>query len=433
MTTNAEVLAKDARYVIRAWSTVAEPLPIRAARGALVWDCDGKEYIDCNAGQYCVNIGHCHPAVIAAVQEQVGRVMQLGAHQTTEVNADYAEMIAGLAPGDLKRLYLTCGGTESVNVALKMARAFTGRYEFIALKNSYHGIHGPALAASGSTSYKKAFGPLEHGVLHAPSPYCYRCPLERTYPACDLRCADEIERILRGEGISAVSEGSVAAVIVEPVQCRGGIVPPPGWLSRVRDICTRNGVLLIDDEVQTGFGRTGALFACNHEGVVPDIMTIAKNFGGGIPAGATLTRAEIAERFHTSAAPTFAGNVVAAAAGMAATRVLVENRLWENAAAMGRRFTEGFMSLPCSRYVGDVRFQGLMGGPELVHDKKTKEPFRPQEMARIKETLLDLGVMVTYSGPKGNVFRIQPVLSISAEQVDRVLAAFDEAIARVVQ
>jgi 4-aminobutyrate aminotransferase-like enzyme len=200
----------------------------------------------------------------------------------------------------------------------------------------------------------------------------------------------------------------------------------------VREICTRNNVLMIDDEVQAGFGRTGAMWTCNHENVVPDILPIAKNLGGGIPQGGVLTRAEIAEKFYTSAAPTFAGNVMACAAGMAATRVLVEERLWENAAAMGRRMADGFRSMPSSRFVGDVRLQGLMGGPELVHDKETKAPFTGKEMASIKEELLKLGVMATYSGPKGNVYRFQPVLSISPTQVDRVVEAFDQAIRRTV-
>jgi 4-aminobutyrate aminotransferase-like enzyme len=191
-------------------------------------------------------------------------------------------------------------------------------------------------------------------------------------------------------------------------------------------------VILIDDEVQAGFGRTGAMWTCNHEDVVPDIMPIAKNLGGGIPQGGVLTRPDIAEKFYTSAAPTFAGNVMACAAGMASTRVLVEQRLWENAAAMGRRMADGFRAMKSSRFVGDVRLQGLMGGPELVHDKETKEPFTSKEMAKIKEELLELGVMTTYSGPKGNVYRFQPVLSINAEQIDRVVGAFDTAIQRTV-
>jgi 4-aminobutyrate aminotransferase-like enzyme len=433
MSKNEQILAKDRQYVIRAWHSVAEPVAVMDAKGAIVRDYDGKEYIDCNAGQFCMNIGYSHPAVIKAVQDQVTKVMQLGAHQTTQINVDYAEKIAGLAPGDLKKLHFCASGVEAVNVAIKMAKAYTGRYEILAFKNSYHGITGPGLAASGTTSYKKSFGPLEHGYLYAPCPYCYRCPLDKTYPACDLRCADEVEKIIKGEGISAVSEGSLAAVITEPLQCRGGIIPPKGWMTRVREICTRNGLLLIDDEVQAGFGRTGAMFCCNHENVVPDILTIAKNFGGGIPAGATLTRADIAEKFHAAAAPTFAGNVMACAAGMAATKVLVEEKLWENAAAMGKRFTEGFYAMKNARYVGDVRFQGLMGGPEMVHDKKTKAPFAAKEMAAIKEELTRLGVMLTYSGPKGNVFRIQPVLSITAEQVDQVIAAFDQAVSTVLK
>lgn len=433
MSSNAEILAQDARHVIRAWSNIAEPTPIARGEGPLLYDYDGKEYIDCNSGMFCVNIGHSHPAVVQAAQEQVALVMQVSGHQTTAATAGYAELIASIAPGDLKKLYFTTGGAETNNVALKLAKSASGKHEIIALKNAYHGLHGISLSATGSTSYKKGFGPLEPGVLHAPHPYCYRCPFGMTYPACELRCAQEIEYILTGEAVSAVPEGSVGSVIVEPVQGRGGIVPPEGWLRKVREICDRHGLLLVVDEVMTGFGRTGALWGVNHEDVVPDILSISKNFGGGIPAGAVLTRESLAEPFKTSAAPTFAGNAVACAAGLAATRVLLEGRLWENAAAMGARLTEGLLAMRNRRFVGEARFKGLIGGLELVSDQATRAPLPGAQMARLKEELLRLGVMVTYSGPRGNVFRIQPVLSISAEQIDRVVEAFDQAIGNVVR
>ncbi len=432
MPTNAQLLARDAQVVIRGWENVAEPTPLASGKGVVVTDYEGKEYIDCSSGMFCVNVGHSHPSVVQAIQEQATRLVQTSGHQTTEATIRLAEVLTSVAPGDLKKLYFTVGGTETINVALKLAKSHSGKHEIIALRNAYHGLHGIALACTGSASYKKGFGPLEPGVRHAPHAYCYRCPFGMTYPACDLRCAQEIENILNNEGISAVTEGDVGTVIVEPVQGRGGIVPPEGWLSRVREICTRNGVLLVVDEIMSGFGRTGRMWGCDHEGVVPDILSISKNTGGGIPSGAVLTSAKLSEGFHTSASPTFAGNALACAAGLAATYVILEEKLWENAAAMGRRLTEGLKAMMASRYVGEARFKGLMGGLELVRDQATKEPLGKREMARIKENLLQRGVMVTYSGPKGNVFRIQPALVITGEQIDQVVAAFDQAIQAVV-
>lgn len=432
MPTNAELLARDSQVVIRGWENIAEPTPLARGQGVIVTDYEGKDYIDCSSGMFCVNVGHSHPAVIRAITEQAGKLIQISGHQTTEPTVAFAELLSSLAPGDLHRLYFTVGGTETNNVALKLAKSFSGKHEIIALRNAYHGLHGIALACTGSTSYKKGFGPLEPGVRHAPHPYCYRCPFNLTYPACDLRCADEIEAIVKNEGLSSITEGDVGTVIVEPIQGRGGIVPPPGWLSRVREICTRNGLLMVVDEVMAGFGRTGRMWGVEHDGVVPDIMSVSKNTGGGIPSGAVLTRAEIAETFHTSAAPTFAGNALACAAGLAATRVIVEDRLWDNAAAMGSRLVDGLLAMKSARYVGEARFKGLMGGLELVRDRATKEPLGKRDMARIKEDLLRRGVMVTYSGPKGNVFRIQPALVITADQIDQIVAAFDQAIQTVV-
>ncbi len=432
MPSNAELLARDSRVVIRGWENIAEPTPLLRGQGAVVTDYNGKDYIDCSSGMFCVNVGHSHPAVVEAIRDQATRLIQISGHQTTESTVAFAELLARLGPGDLKRLYFTVGGTETNNVALKMAKAFSCKHEIIALRNAYHGLHGIALACTGSTSYKKDFGPLEPGVRHAPHPYCYRCPFGLTYPGCDLRCADEIEAIVKNEGISAVVEGDVGTVIVEPIQGRGGIVPPEGWLTRVREICTRNGLLMVVDEVMAGFGRTGRMWGCDHENVVPDIMSVSKNTGGGIPSGAVLTRLEIADSFHTAAAPTFAGNALACAAGLAATRVILEHKLWENAAAMGRRLVDGLLAMKSARFVGEARFKGLMGGLELVKDKSSKEPLGKKEMARIKEELLKLGVMVTYSGPKGNVFRIQPALVIEPAQIDHIVQSFDQALQAIV-
>ncbi len=428
-----ELLQKDAQFVIRAWTGVAEPTPVVQGRGAILVDPEGREYIDCSSGLFAVNVGHSRPEVVAAVKDQVEKVIQVSVLQTTEPMVRLAERVAQLTPAPLQKSYFTTGGGESIEVALKMARQYTGKYETIVLKNAFHGLGFGSGAATGATSYKRGFGPLLYGFLRAPHAYCYRCPFELTFPACDLRCAQEIENIITDTAICTVADGSIGAVLVEPVQGRGGIIPPDDWLPRVREICDRHGVVLILDEIQTGFGRTGKLFAFEHRGVVPDILVLSKNVGGGIPAGVVLPREEIAEDFRTGTTPTHSGNALACRAGLAALEVLVRERLWENAARMGQRFEDGFESMRTSRHVGEARFKGLMGGVELVQDRKTKEPVSREAVGRIKEALLRRSVITSASGPHGNVFRVQPPLVVTADQVDRVVSAFDEAIEEVME
>ena len=428
-----EFRERDAKCIVRAWASEAEPTVVARAKGAVVWDPDGREYIDCSSGLFAVNVGHCHPEVIAAVKEQVEKVMQVSILQTTEPLISLAEKLVEITPPNLTKCYFTNGGSESIDTAVKLARQYTGKYEIIVLKNAFHGLTGWALAATGATSYKKGFGPLLAGFLRAPHAYCYRCPFNLSYPACDLRCAQEIENIILDQAISTVSEGAIGAVLVEPVQGRGGIIPPDDWLPRVREICTKHGLLLVLDEIQTAFGRTGRLFAFQHRNVIPDVLVLSKNVGGGIPSGVVMMSDEMAKKFFTGTTPTHSGNALAAAAGLAALRVLLREKLWENAAAMGQRFREGFLNMRMAKYVGEARFKGLMGGVELVLDQKTKQPVPKADINRIKWALWKRGVIISASGPLGNVFRVQPPLVITAEQVDRVVAAFDESLAEVLQ
>lgn len=433
MLSSEELLQKDAQYVIRAWTGIAEPTPVVEGKGAILKDPEGREYIDCSSGLFAVNVGYSHPEVVAAVKDQAEKLIQVSALQTTEPMVRLAERVAQLTPAPLQKSYFTTGGGESIEVALKMARQYTGKYETIVLKNAFHGLGFGSGAATGATSYRKGFGPLLYGFLRAPHAYCYRCPFELDYPACDLRCAQEIENIITDTAICTVADGSIGAVLVEPVQGRGGIIPPDDWLPRVREICDRQGVLLILDEIQTGFGRTGKLFALEHRGVVPDILVLSKNVGGGIPAGVVVPRDEIAEAFRTGTTPTHSGNALACRAGLASLEVIVRERLWENAARMGQRFKEGFENMRTSRYVGEARFKGLMGGVELVQDQKTKEPLARKDVGHIKEAVLKRRVITSASGPHGNIFRVQPPLVITADQVDQVVSAFDEAIAEVME
>ena len=429
MLSSEELLQKDTQYVIRAWS--AEPIVVAEAKGAILKDPEGNEYIDCTSGLFAAIIGHSNPEVIAAVKDQVEKVTQLSALQATEPMVLLAEMLAQLTPEPIQKSFFVNGGGESVEAALKMARQCTGKYEIIVLKNAFHGLSFGALTATGAVKYKQGFGPLLPGCLRAPHAYCYRCPFDLNYPACDLRCAQEIENIITDTAISTVSEGCIGTVMVEPIQGRGGIMPPDDWLPRVREICDKHGMLLVLDEIQTGYGRTGKFLACQHRGVVPDILVLSKNVGGGLPAGVVMTNDEIAAEFATGTTSTHSGNAVACAAGLAGLKALLRDKMWENATVMGQRFVEGFENMCTSRYVGEARMKGLMGGVELVLDRETKEPLPKESINRINGGLLKRGIVITASGPHGNVFRVQPPLVITADQVDQVVSAFDEAIAEV--
>ncbi len=429
MLTQREYLEKDNKYIIRAWGKVGEPVVLVEGRGPIVWDADGREYIDCSSGLFSNNAGHCHPRIVKAIQEQATRLIQGSMRHTNIPAIALAERLAGLAPGNLSKVYFTTGGGESVEVAMKLARSHTGKYEIIALRNAFHGLSFGSLTATSGAKYKKGIGPMLPGIVRAPHAYCYRCPFR--YPECDLWCAEEIGKIVEDHALESGSEGSIGSVMVEIIQGSGGITPPDGWLSRVRDICDEHGLLLIFDEIQTGFGRTGKMFACEHYGVVPDILVLSKNVGGGLPAGAVLTTESIAEGFYTGTTPTLAGNAVACAAGLAVIDVLLEERLCENAARMGDRLRQGFLDMSTSRYVGEARGRGLMCGLELVKDRETKEPLPKESMNAIWEGLLERGVITSASGPYGNIFRVQPTLDINAEQIDAVVKAFDDTVAEV--
>jgi len=430
MLSSDELRAKDARHIIRAWGGL--PTVVAEAVGPILRDPEGNEYLDCTSGLFAALIGHTNPEVVAAAQAQLEKVTQVSALQINEPMVLLAEMLAQVTPEPITKCFFTNGGGETVEAGLKMARQYTGKYETIVLKNAFHGLSFGALTATGATKYKEGFGPLLHGFLRAPHAYCYRCPFDLEHPACDLRCAQEIENIVTDTAISTVAEGSIGAVMVEPVQGRGGIIPPHGWLTRVREICDRHGLLLILDEIQTGYGRTGRFLGCEHEGVVPDILILSKNVGGGLPAGVAMTNDEIAESFSTGTTSTHSGNPVACAAGLATLKVLFEGRLWENAVSMGERFVDGFLNMSTQRYVGEARMKGLMGGLELVLDRATKEPMPKKAIGAIVDKLHQRGIVITASGPCGNVFRVQPPLVITADQVDRIVEAFDASIAEVV-
>lgn len=373
----------------------------QSARGAVITDIFGHDYIDC--GSYGVFFhGHNHPKIVRAVQEQLERMALSGRIIPNRGPADLGRVLAEVTPGDIQYSFFCNSGTEAVEGALKLARAFTGRPEFVAAKGAFHGKTFGALSASGRDLFRQPFEPLLPGFSHV--------------PFGDVSAVE-----------AAVSD-QTAAVILEPIQGEGGVqIPPDNYLSEVRDICDRRGALLILDEVQTGIGRTGKMFCCEHYGVTPDLITMAKSLGGGVmPIGAFCAKPEVFEIFdenpyiHSS---TFGGNPLACAAGIAAIRTIQEEGLLEQAAAKGEYLIRGLKQAAdrFPRVVNEIRGKGLLIGVELADDGL---------FGLVMSELLDRHVIVIPSLNNNKVMRVSPPAVISYDQIDQVISAFEIGISK---
>ncbi len=421
--TPEELIKKDAAHIIRPWWL--KPIIVTQGKGAKVTDIEGREYIDTASAFFVLNAGYGHPEVIQAIKDQAEKVIQTSAYQSNIPMIELAEKLTKIVPGNMGKVFFTAGGAEAIEVATKMARLYTGKHEIIALKASYHGSSTVATSTlTGLSRTKLKTIPQISGVYHAAPPYCYRCFYGLNYPECNLACTQDIIRIMDTETV-----GDVAAVLVEPMMgAGGGIIPPDAWLREVRKICDEKGMLLIVDEVQTGFGRSGRMFGMEHSGVRPDIVALSKAVGGGLPQGAVVTREDVTQKFQTVIPPTFSGNALACAAGLKTIEVIERERLWERAVEMGAHFKKRFTQIAEHHpSIGDVRFKGLMGGIELVVDRRTKVP-AVEESRAITPMLREEGVLAFPGGLSGSVFRIQPPLTISREEADRVVDAFDKVL-----
>jgi 4-aminobutyrate aminotransferase len=404
-----------------------EPVTVKSARGATIIDIDGNTFIDMFSGISVVNTGHSHPRVVEAAKRQLDELVHAASYvYHVPVVADLAERLAEITPGRLQKTFFANSGAEAVEGALRLARAYTGKREIIALQTSFHGRTAATLAVTGNALRKKRSGSAIPGVAFAPAPNPYRCRM--CSGACTLACADAVEDVIRYE-----TSADVAAFIAEPVLGEGGILPlPAGYLQRVKQILDREGVMLIIDEVQTGFARSGAMFAVERHGVEPDIMTMAKGIASGMPLGAFIARADVADAFrpgeHMS---TFGGNPVSCAAALATIDVIVDERLAERAATLGSRTLEQLQTIARQReIIGDVRGEGLMLGVELVRDRASKEP-ATQEAATVRRLCREHGVLVGVGGYFGNVVRLQPPLVISEAELDHAVGALEDAITSV--
>jgi len=405
------------------------------ARGANVRDVDGNVYVDLTAAFAVASAGHGHPAIVAAVQEQAGRLMHgMGDVHPPAIKVELLRRLAHVTPDSLTRAVLANSGAEAVEAALKTVAIATGRPRVLAFERSYHGLTLGALSVSGREDFKTPFaGQLAANALIAPFPYPYRSGLEPEEES--RRCLDEVRRLLDRD----MAEGAtVGAILVEPVQGRGGdIVPPPTWLPRLREICDERGLLLIADEIYTGFGRTGRWFACDHWGVVPDLLVIGKALTGGMPFAACIGTEEVmmrwplstGEALHTS---TFLGHPLGCAAALASIGVIEREALVTRSAEEGAFvIAELRERLGAHPRVGEIRGLGLMIGVELVRDRRTREP-APELVGRAVVEALGRGFLILGGGVHSNVLSLSPPLNIPRHLLQAGLEMLEEVLAELV-
>lgn len=412
--------------------------------GALLWDREGRRYIDGSSGAVVVNVGHGRGEIASAMALQAGKAAYVhGTHFTSDVIEEYAARLAKHAPGDCNRLYLVSGGSEANETAIKLARAFQlasgqpSRYKVIRRSISYHGNTITTLGLSGRPNLQAPYKPMLHLSPEAPAPFCYHCPLGKSYPACEVACADEIEAVIAREG-----EDSIAALIAEPVlgASAGAATPPDEYAKKARAICDRHGILYIDDEVMTGFGRTGKWFGIEWSGVRPDIVTCGKGMSGGyMPVGAVLASERIVAALARSGGFvhgfTFSHNPVTAAACLKTLDILEEERLVERSAAMGEKLLRLMEPLRAHPHVGDVRGRGLMTAIELVADKATKRPFpRSEKRAEAVGAKCFVNGLVAYpgggcaDGTNGDNVMIAPPFVVTDDELREIVAILDRSL-----
>ena len=423
-----KVLAEDQQYVSPSY-TRSYPFVAKRGRGAMVEDVDGNRFLDFSAGIAVVSTGHCHPKVVRAIQKQAAELIHMSGTDFFYASLpQLARKLAEIAPGKgPKRVYFGNSGTEAVEAAMKLARMYTGRDKFIAFFNAFHGRTLGALSLTASqVVQRRKFGPLIPGITHVPYANCYRCDYNLKPEDCGVHCARVIqERLFR----TTVPSDEVAAIVVEPIQGEGGyVVPPAEFLRELRRICDEHGILLIFDEVQSGMGRTGKMFACEHFGVVPDIICIGKGIASGLPLSAIVSSEEIMRWPSGTHASTFGGNPVAIAASLA-TIELLEEKYLAQAARMGGYLMKRLADWP-ERHplIGDIRGNGLMVGIELVKDRESKE-HAPAERNRWVRACFEKGLLVLGCGV--STLRLSPPLMIGREHIDTAVEIMDRCLTHI--
>lgn len=416
------------QYMITSMVAAFQPVVVERASGCTFYGADGKEYLDCFSGIAVTNAGHGHPKVLAAAREQMEKLVHCCTYVYYNPRAgELAKVLADISPGRLQKSFLGNSGAEAVEGAMRLAKQFTKRKEVVALSMSFHGRTVGTLSITGNRGRKKGSGPYLSGIAFAPAPYCYRCPFRLEYPSCGVACAEYVDDVIKYH-----TAGDVACFIAEPVMGEGGIIPPPPEYFKIAvDVVHNDGGLFIADEVQSGFGRCGKLFAIEHYDVEPDIMCLAKGIADGFPVSAFIAPSNIADAFtpgdHLS---TFGGNPICCAAAMANIEVLQEEKLPEKAAELGEQVMARLNEFKekC-KLVGDVRGKGLMIGIELVKDAD-KTP-AAEEAKKVRQLCLDSGVLVGVGGALANVVRLQPPLVISGDQLNQAADVLEKALTEV--
>jgi 4-aminobutyrate aminotransferase / (S)-3-amino-2-methylpropionate transaminase / 5-aminovalerate transaminase len=410
---------------------IATPIFAQEAKGALLTDVDGNTFIDFGGGIGVMNVGHADPRVVAAVKEQVERFTHTCFYVTEyEPYVELAEKLNSLVPGGFeKRSFFVNSGAEAVENAVKIARSYTKRPAILAFENAFHGRTLLTMTLTSKVNpYKKGFGPFAPEVYRVPAPYPYRCPAGKDCSGgCQGDCFNFVERALVG----SVDAGSLAAILVEPVSGEGGFIPfPDFYLRQLRELCDEHGILLIADEIQTGFGRTGKMFCVEHSGVVPDLVTTAKSLGGGLPIGGVTGKAEIMDSVHVGGlGTTYGGNPIACAAALAVLEAFEEEDLLTRANVIGERVMGAMREIQDKYpdFVGDVRGRGPMAAIELVKDSESKAPDK-ERTARIVEAALQEGLLLLTAGQYTNVIRTLMPLVITDEELEEGLSILARAV-----
>jgi 4-aminobutyrate aminotransferase-like enzyme len=427
--TKEEILKKHKQYLFPSINNYySDPLVTDHASMQYVWDVEGKKYLDFFGGIVTISVGHSNPRITSKVKAQIDKIQHASTVFPNEAIVALAEKLAQITPGEISQSFISNSGTEANELAVQIARMFTGRYEIVALRHGYSGRSEIGQSLTAHSTWRKSLPVPSPGFVHAMNPYCYRCPLGKTYPSCEVACARDVEAV-----IQTSTSGQIAAFFAEPIQGVGGfITPPKEYFKIVFKIIKNYGGLFIADEVQTAWGRTGKRwFGIEQWEVTPDIITSAKGLANGVPVGVTMTRPEIAGSFQGLQISTFGGNPVTSVAAKATIDLIEEDRLMDNADVVGRYYREGLEGLQEKfEPIGDVRGMGLLQAMEFVQDRVSKEPDAAMTN-RFMEECRNRGLLVGKGGLHGNVVRTSPPLNISKTDVDEAIKIMDQALTAI--
>jgi len=426
--TKQEILLAQKEFLFPAvFHYFKEPLVVSHAKDQYVWDIDGNQYLDFFGGIVTVSVGHCNDQVNKKVHAQIDKLEHVSTVFSNEPQVALAQKLATLTPNQaLRKSFFTNSGTEANETAILAARCYTGSTEIIALRHSYHGRSAGTMGLTGQATWK--LGPPQAGIVHAVNAYCYRCPFGLEYPSCEVKCAQDMEQVIRTS-----TSGRVAGLIAEPIQGVGGfITPPKEYFKIVTDIVRNYGGVFIADEVQTAWGRTGTKwFGIEHWGVQPDIITSAKGLGNGLPIGLTIARPEVADAMKGVTISTFGGNPVVTTAAKAVIDYIEEQNLLRNTEEVGNYLKGKLLDLKDKHeIIGDVRGMGLLLALEMVEDRRTKAP-ATAATNQMLEAARENKIMIGKGGLYGNCIRLSPPMNISRTDVDEFIKRLDQSFTSV--